>query len=117
MVAALGLPDCVVGVTYAFESVPTDVEVGRDGSLYVTTLPGGPESPVLGARGAVWKVNPWTGHARKVAGGFLGATNLAIGKHGTIYVAELFAGQISVVKNGSAKPYLEPPGCRRRRDR
>ncbi len=110
MVAALGLPDCVVGVTYAFESVPTDVEVGRDGSLYVTTLPGGPESPVLGARGAVWKVNPWTGHARKVAGGFLGATNLAIGKHGTIYVAELFAGQISVVKNGSAKPYLSLPG-------
>ena len=27
--AALGLPDCVVGVTYAFEPVPTDVEVGQ----------------------------------------------------------------------------------------
>ena len=110
MAAALGLPDCVVGVTYAFESVPTDVEVGRDGNLYVTTLPGGPESPVLGARGAVWKVNPWSGSVRKVAGGFLGATNLAIGRHGTIYVAELFAGRISVVEHGSAQPYLDLPG-------
>ncbi len=50
--AALELPDCVVGVTYAFEPVPTDVEVGKDGYLYVTTLPGGPESPALGARGS-----------------------------------------------------------------
>lgn len=110
MAAALGLPDCVAGVTYAFEPVPTDVEVGRDGWLYVTTLPGGPEGPVLGARGAVWKVNPWTGSARKVAGGLLGATNLALGSHGEIYVAELFGGQISVVKRGTAKPYLALPG-------
>lgn len=110
MAAALGLPECVAGVTYAFEPVPTDVEVGRDGWLYVTTLPGGPEGPVLGARGAVWKVNPWTGSARKIAGGFLGATNLALGSHGEIYVAELFGGQISVVKRGTSKPYLALPG-------
>ena len=38
-----GLPDCTVGLTYNFEPVPTDVEVGKDGWLYVTTLPGGPE--------------------------------------------------------------------------
>jgi len=110
MAAALGFPACVAGVTYAFEPVPTDVEVGRDGYLYVTTLPGGPESPVLGARGAVWKVNPSTGSVRKIAEGFLGATNLALGSHGTIYVAELFAGQISVVKHGHAKPYVSLPG-------
>ncbi len=108
--AALGLPDCVVGVTYAFEPVPTDVEVGKDGWLYVTTLPGGPEGPVLGARGAVWKVNPRTGAATKVAGGFLGATNLALGSHGTIYVAELFGGRISTVRHGMAVPYLDLPG-------
>ena len=35
--AAFGLPDCVVGVTYAFESVPTDVEVGPDGQLKIET--------------------------------------------------------------------------------
>lgn len=110
MVAALGLPACVAGVTYAFEPVPTDVEVGKDGWLYVTTLPGGPESPVLGPRGSVYKVNPWTGTAHKVATGFLGATNLALGTHGEIYVAELFAGQVSVVRKGTARPYVSLPG-------
>lgn len=108
--AALGLPDCVAGTTYAFEPVPTDVEVGRDGWLYVTTLPGGPEGPVLGARGSLWKVDPTTGAATKIAGGFLGATNLALGSHGAVYVAELFGGQISVVKHGTVKPYLSLPG-------
>ncbi|MBM6402559.1 ScyD/ScyE family protein [Phycicoccus sonneratiae] len=110
MVAALGLPSCVAGVTYSFEAVPTDVEVGRDGWLYVTTLPGGPESPVLGARGSVYKVNPHTGAVRRVATGFLGATNLALGKHGEIYVAELFAGQVSTVRHGKPVPYVSLPG-------
>jgi hypothetical protein len=108
--AALGLPDCVVGVTYAFEPVPTDVEVGRDGYLYVTTLPGGPESAVLGARGALWKINPRNGKARQLAGGFLGATNLALGSHGKVYVAEFYAGRISVVKRSGKATFLTLPG-------
>jgi hypothetical protein len=78
--ASEGMPTCVVGTTYDFEPVPTDVEVGKDGYLYVTTLPGGPESSVFGARGKVWRVNPHTGRARVVAQGLLGATNLALGK-------------------------------------
>ena len=108
--STLGLPDCVVGVTYKFEAVPTDVEVGRDGHLYVTTLPGGPEDPSLGARGKVYRVNPHNGHVKLVASGFSGATNLALGKHGKIFVAELFGGQISVVKHGKAHKYLSLPG-------
>ena len=54
--ASMGLPDCAVDKTYAFEAVPTDVEVGKDGWLYVSTLPGGPEDPSLGARGRVYRV-------------------------------------------------------------
>ncbi len=54
-------PTALVGLTYKFEAVPTDVEVGRDGYLYVTTLAGGPESPVLGARSSVYRVNPRNG--------------------------------------------------------
>ena len=104
------LPACVVGKTYKFEAVPTDVEVGRDGYLYVTTLPGGPEDASLGARGKVYRVNPHNGHIKLVATGFAGATNLAIGKHGKIFVAELFGGQISVVKHGKAHKYLSLPG-------
>lgn len=96
MAAAVGAPDCVVGVTYAFESVPTDVEVDYQGNLVVTTLPGGPESPALGARGSVWTLNPTSGALKRLATGFLGATNAAIGPDG-VYVAELFAGKITKV--------------------
>lgn len=108
--AALGLADCVVGVKYHFEAVPTDVEVGRDGYLYVTTLPGGPEDPSLGARGKVYRVNPWNGKVKEVASGLLGPTNLAI-SDGKIYVAELFAGRISLVKKGRVSQYVELPGA------
>lgn len=99
MASALELPDCVVGVTYKFEAVPTDVEVGGDGKVYVSTLAGGPESPVLGARSSVYQVNPRNGHVRRVATGFSGATNIALYR-GKIYVAEFYAGRVSVIKDG-----------------
>ena len=108
---SLGLPKCVVGVTYNFEPVPTDVEVGPGGQLYVSLLPGGPEDPSLGARGSIYRVNPANGHRTKLAGGFLGATNLALGPNHTIYVAELFAGRISTVRGHTVTPYLDLPGA------
>lgn len=46
--AGMGLPECIIGHSYAFEPVPTDVEIGPDGWLYVTLLPGGPEEQSLG---------------------------------------------------------------------
>jgi len=98
---ANGLPDCTIGLTYNFEPVPTDVEVAPNGALYVSLLPGGPEDPSLGARGSVYTVNPRTGATHKIAGGFAGATNLALGPGGTIYVSELFADQIAVVRGGT----------------
>lgn len=105
---AQGLPTCAAGYKYYFEFVPTDVEQGGDGWLYVTSLPGGPEDESLGARGAVFKVNPHTGKVRHVAGGFVGAVNLALGPDGTIAVAELFggeggAGQVTLVKPWSSR--------------
>jgi hypothetical protein len=109
MAGALGLPDCVAGITYAFEPVPTDVEVWH-GKLFVSTLPGGPEDPSLGARGSVYTLRPW-GHPQRLATGFLGATNLAVGRHGSIYVTELFAGQISKVWHGHGKPVVALPGA------
>jgi hypothetical protein len=107
--AALKLPDCVIGATYYFQPVPTDVEVHGSGYL-VTLLPGGPEDPSLGARGSVQWVDGTTGKATRVAGNFLGATNLAVGPHGWIFVAELFAGKISVIANGHVLTYADLPG-------
>ena len=79
--------------SYNFEPVPTDVERGQHGKLWVSTLPGGPEDPSLGARGSVYTVNPWKHSAPRMATGFLGATDLALGQDGAVYVAELFGGQ------------------------
>lgn len=109
--AALGLPDCVVGAVYHFEPVPTDVERGEGGRFFASLLPGGPEDASLGARGSVYGVDARSGKARKVAGGFLGATNLALGPDHRIFVAELFAGQVSVIDHGRVKPYVQLPGA------
>jgi len=102
--AGLGIPACAVGHVYDFEPVPTDVERGKHGMLYVTLLPGGPEDPSLGARASVLRVNPWTGSSHVVATGLLSATGLAVADNGTLYVAELFGGRIAKIPPGASTP-------------
>ncbi|MCW2766677.1 MAG: repeat protein [Nocardioides sp.] len=98
---AAGLPECTVGETYYFESVPTDVEVGKDGMLYATSLPGGPDDGSAGANGAVYKVDPTTGNATLVAGGLVSAVGVAVAGNGDLYVSQLFAGQVSRIPAGT----------------
>ncbi|MCP3421562.1 ScyD/ScyE family protein [Nocardioides pinisoli] len=107
--AATKLPACTVGKTFNFEPVPTDVEVGKGGWLYVTLLPGGPEDGSTGAQGRLVKVKAKTGKVREVASGFAGATGVAVADNGDVYVAQLFGGQVSRIKAGAtkAKPYAE----------
>ena len=109
--AKLGAPNCTEGVTYNFEPVPTDVEQGRDGRLYVTTLPGGPEgdSP-LGPRGSVYRLTGKGHHLTRLATGFSGATNLALTPSCRVLVAELFAGRISTIEHGKPAKVLDLPG-------
>ena len=92
--AEFGLPECVTGLTYQGESVPTDVEVTAQGDYYVSTLPGAPELP---GTGAVWHIDGRTSEVTMVASGFSGAVDLAVDRDGTVYVAELFAGLISAL--------------------
>lgn len=91
---ALGLPRCARDGVFRAEAVPTDVEVGPDGNLYVTSLPGGPEDPSMGANGRVYKVDPATGDVTKMAGGLLSPVGIAISPTGTAYVSLLFAGVV-----------------------
>jgi hypothetical protein len=104
LAAEFGAPpgafDCLAGVTYAFEPVPTDVEFDQAGNMFVSVLPGGPESPVLGARGKVYRYDT-SGHRSTVASGLLGATNIAVAPDGTLYATELFAGKVTKFANGS----------------
>ncbi|KAA1417900.1 ScyD/ScyE family protein [Nocardioides humilatus] len=94
-----GLPDCTIGETVLNEPVPTDVEVGPDGMLYVTTLAG--EFP---GAGAVFSIDPSDGTTEPVVGGLFAATGLAIAKNGDIYVAMLFPNTILRFPAGSDIP-------------
>jgi hypothetical protein len=107
--ASQGLPKCLAGITYNFEPVPTDVEVGPGGVLYVTTLPGGPEGPDSGNPGSVYRLGSG-GKAAKIATGFAGATNLAINPQGNIYVAQIGAGTIAEIVGGKPKVVTNLPG-------
>lgn len=104
------VPACVAGHDYAFEPVPTDVELSRDGrTLYVSTLAGGPEDPSLGARSKVFTVDRRTGEVDEYATGLFAATDLAVSPVGTVYVAELFGGQISKIVDGEPVQVAEVP--------
>ena len=90
--------------------MPTDVELGPDGWLYVSSLPGGPEDGRASApTGRVYKVNPKTGKVKLVAGGFISTVDVAVANNGDVYVAELFTGRIMRIKAGSdkVKPFLQ----------
>jgi len=105
-VSGMGLDPCFVGTTYWFEPVPTDIEMGRFGQLYVSSLPGGPEGPQLGARGSVFTVSPIAHRARQIVRGFTGATGVAVAPNGTLYVSEIFGNKISRVTWSRFGPHI-----------
>ena len=91
-------PECALGHPYAFEPRPSDVEVGRDGTLYVTTRTESPDRPL----GSLYAIDPATGALRVAVGGLVGPHALALGPRGEVYLAE--AHRISVVPRGSTTP-------------
>lgn len=88
----VGIPDCAVGLTYYGEPVPTDVQRGPGGSLYVTTEGGG-----LGEMmplGSLYRIKGK--HVHQVAGGLFAPVGLAVSGH-HVYVSQLFGSTISKV--------------------
>ncbi|WP_104168541.1 ScyD/ScyE family protein [Arthrobacter sp. SX1312] len=102
----IALPDCVLGLTFNSEPVPTDIESGPDGLLYLTSLPGVPEDPTLGS---VRSFDPRSGDVELVVSGLTSPTGLAFDRRGNLFVAELFADRISVIAAGTeeAVPFRE----------
>ncbi|GAA1477398.1 ScyD/ScyE family protein [Nocardioides aestuarii] len=110
--AGFGLPDCVIGKTYAFEPVPTDVEVNPLGYLIVSLLPGGPEpgtpeGDLLGPRGMIMRISPGDFEWSILARGLSAATNVATAPGGKVYVSELAGNRISVLRNGTVTPVVD----------
>lgn len=102
MVAEFGVPECVEGLTYYSEPVPTDIEMGPDGNLYVTTLPGGPGEAVPAA--ALHSINPNSGQVATEVEGLFSAVGLAITPDGDMYVSQLFSGEVVRIPAGSDTP-------------
>ncbi len=93
-------PECALGHPYAYEARPTDLEIGRDGRLYVTAL-----APARGdgrPQGAVYRINPRTGAFAVRAAGLDSIRELAVGPRGEIYVAE--SSRVAVVPRGTSTP-------------
>lgn len=107
---AFGLHKCARGKILRVEGVPTDVEIGPDGNLYVTSLPGGPEDPAFGANGSVYRFDPATGARAKLAGGLVSPVGIAISPTGDAYISMLFASTILKVPfGGSPETFAEVP--------
>jgi hypothetical protein len=106
LAASNGLPNCVAGLTYDFEAVPTGLHV-FGGRLYVSTLPGGLAAP----DGSVYTMTLKGGGLSRLATGFLGATDVTVTGDGTVYVPELYAGQISAISNGRTRVLVSLPGA------
>jgi len=97
LAATNGWPACAVGLRYYDEPRPYEVETGRDGKTYVA------------AGAGLYRLNPRSGHVRKLRHHFDGRLDLAVGRHGLVYVAELATGQISVISHGRVRPYVKVP--------
>lgn len=102
------LHKCVIGKTYRSEGVPTDVELGPDGNLYVTSLPGVPGEGL--PTGRIYKINPADGSLTKEADGLVSPVGLAISPTGTAYISQLFASTILEVPfGGEPTTFAEVP--------
>lgn len=83
---AMGLPKCTQGKTYKGESVPTDVELGPDGNLHVTTLGGGVGEMM--PLGAIYEIAP-NGKVSKHVDGLMMPVGLAVSAEHDMYVSTL----------------------------
>lgn len=101
--AGLVVPDCMMGLTYYAQPVPTDVEL-KGQWLYYTVLPGVP-GEALGV-GKAYRVNVQSGTTQLLASNLAAPTGIAVDRSNNVYVSQLFGDGVSVVKNGRVSNVL-----------
>ncbi len=105
-----GLPECTIGHPYRLETVPTDIEVGPDGDLYVTTSSDlaleGRNARSGPGLGTVHRIDRATGAATPVLDGLHFVTGLGVDDNGDLYVAQLMSDTILRLRSGETQPEL-----------
>lgn len=84
------------------ESVPTQIAHSPDGSLYVATLPGFPQT---GGSAKIFRIDPSTGETSVFAEGLSNLTGLDVGPDGAVYATEMVnAGMFEATVCGNFVP-------------
>ncbi|MDI3329770.1 MAG: ScyD/ScyE family protein [Micrococcus sp.] len=96
-------PSCAIGKKYVPEPVPTDVVLGPDDDLFVSTLQGGAGEVLPLSK--IHRIEQRRGPDRVtiVSGRMRGTTGLDRASNGDLYVAQMFGNEVSVIKNRGGK--------------
>lgn len=108
-VAALGsemgmpIPDCLLGLKYYAQQVPTNVAVSGSW-IYYTVLPGVPGES-LGV-GKAYRTNLNNGRTELLAQGLAAPTGIAVDGKSRVYISQLLGNGVGVIKNGTLTTVL-----------
>ncbi|MGO2541463.1 MAG: ScyD/ScyE family protein [Specibacter sp.] len=95
--AGMVVPECMMGLKYYAQAVPTDIEVSGQW-LYYTVLPGVPGES-LGV-GKAYRVNLHSGKTQLLAQNLSAPTGIAVDRNNNVYVAQLMSDGVSQIKHG-----------------
>ncbi len=99
----MSIPDCMMGLKYYAQAVPTDITVSGQW-LYYTVLPGVPGES-LGV-GKAYRVHLQSGKTQLLAQGLAAPTGIAVDRNNNVYVSQLMGDGVSRIKNGHASNVL-----------
>lgn len=97
------VPDCMLGLTYYAEPVPTDIEVVGNW-LYYTVLPGLPGESA--SAGKAYRVHLKSHRTELLAKGLSAPTGIAVDNRGRVYVSELMGAGVSMLSHGKKTTVL-----------